>query len=49
MSHTCIVIISVLLLFVQLYGIGKQHREVQGSESKLFKSYFDEINILEGG
>jgi len=26
-----------------------QHREVQGHESKLFKSYFDAITILKGG
>lgn len=28
---------------------GKQHREVQGEESDMFKSYFTEIEILPGG
>ena len=33
----------------QLDGIGSQHREAQGEESKKFKSYFDQIVILPGG
>ena len=33
----------------QLDGIGSQHREAQGEESKKFKSYFDKIVILSGG
>lgn len=33
----------------QLDGIGSQHREAQGEESKKFKSYFDQIVTLPGG
>lgn len=36
-------------MFPQLDGIGSQHREAQGEESKKFKSYFDMIVILPGG
>ena len=34
---------------IQLHGLGKQHREAQGEESDMFKSYFTEIEILPGG
>lgn len=34
---------------MKLDGIGHQHREAQGEESKEFKSYFDKIVILPGG
>ena len=39
----------LLLLAIQLHGLGKQHREVQGEESEMFISYFTEIEILPGG
>lgn len=32
-----------------LGGVAIQHREVQGSESSLFRSYFDRLTYLEGG
>ena len=41
---------TMLSLFVcQLDDKAIQHREVQGNESKLFKSYFESITILKGG
>ena len=33
---------------LQLGGIGSQHREAQGEESKKFRSYFDQIVVLPG-
>ena len=37
------------LLFCQLKDAAVQHREVQGNESRLFRSYFDRIVIWKGG
>jgi hypothetical protein len=42
-------IIGIHAMLPQLDGIGSQHREAQGEESKKFKSYFDKIVILPGG
>lgn len=42
-KHTCTHIL------LQLDDRPIQHREVMNNESELFKSYFDEIQLLEGG
>ena len=39
----------IIINLLQLDDKPVQHREVMGHESELFKGYFDEITLLEGG